>query len=251
MLYVCSKVFAVIMDAGMRAAPAVTRCVTLVREEAYEAANEHAGDDDSLSMSGADAIARAARAAGVSVADILAAARERAFGPAVHEAPVDGSAEARAAALRGDVQPGQAGGGAAHGAVCAAAPTGVDGSARKEAGKKKKRKTRQSAGAPATAGSPIAAHSQAMDSPDRGGAADAPERVAAGPTSGPTGNPTSRVSGASGWAKVSGAGSALGADGKQTQAGSNAAGSKALELDRAARAEGKAKKEKKRRASAA
>lgn len=240
-----------ITGAGTRAAPAVTRCVTLVREEAYEAASEHAGDDDSLSMSGADAIARAARAAGVSVADILAAARERAFGPAVHEAPVDGSAEARVAALRGDVQPGQAGGGAAHGAVSAAAPTGVDGSARKEAGKKKKRKTPQSAGAPATAGSPIEGHGQAMDSTDGGEVADAQERVAAGPTSGPTGNPTSRTSGASGRAKVSGAGSALGADGKQTQAGSNAAGRRALELDGAAHAEGKVKKkEKKRRASA-
>ena len=97
--------------ASARGACEVTRRVTLVRKEALDAAAAAAATagGSGLAASGADAIARAARAAGTTPAEVLADARERSLGPAVHAAP-SGNVDPGAAAGAAPPQAGQAGG---------------------------------------------------------------------------------------------------------------------------------------------
>ena len=161
--------------ASTRGAGEVMRRVTLVRQEALEAAAAAGcAGGSGLKAPGADALTRAASAP---PAEVLAGARERSPGPAVHGAP-DGSEGPRSSAGAPPAQAGQAGG--AEERDGRREPAGAtqpgDGSAGggpgRERGKEKKRKRRAAEAAAA------GAHASRVE---RGaGAADpAPESVLA------------------------------------------------------------------------
>jgi hypothetical protein len=113
-----------------RPAAAVARRVTLVAEEAFEAAAAASTDGAVMHSTGGEAIAALAADAGVSEAEVLAAARERAFGPVLHDPATGAPISTVSPALRE----------AGTGAPAAAAPSSRAGSAVKERRKKKKRR---------------------------------------------------------------------------------------------------------------
>lgn len=150
-----------VFAASTRGAGEVTHRVTLVRQEALEAAAAAAAcaGGRGLAALGADAIARAARAADTTPAQVLANARERSLGPAVHDAPSDSRGHGAPAGAT-PAQAGQASGAEERGERGEAAgvtPPGEDAAGSRpgrERRKEKKRKRRAAEAAAAVAPAP-------------------------------------------------------------------------------------------------
>jgi len=121
-----------------RPAAAVARRVTLVAEEAFEAAAAASTAGAPMHSTGGEAIAALATEAGVTEAEVLAAARERAFGPVLHDPDTGAPVSTVSPALR------EAGTGAPA-AAALSSRAGLDVNEKKK--KKKKRRDSDSSAA--------------------------------------------------------------------------------------------------------